>query len=289
MAFCICIQVSLKHFSVVTILSFLEYLLQSNVSVHMIVNYISALKAMSIIYSLPHDPFDHPQIKYFIRSIKTNRPLVVSRKNIMDIPTLTKLVDCCLGVSNSKTFKAMFLTAFFGFFRLSNLAPHAIREFDPTRHFTAGDIFFDKQSVKLLLKWSKTIQHRDSVKVITLPRLKSLSICPYAALKDIMRLYAPGSMDPLFQCYTVQGWQVMTDARVRKMLSHINLKMHLPKNYYTFHAFRRSGATLAYRAHAPIQGIKDHGTWTSDCVWRYIQTHQASGSQVAAAFQKVLL
>ena len=41
MAFCICIQVCLKHFSVVTILSFLEYLLQSNVSVHMIVNYLS--------------------------------------------------------------------------------------------------------------------------------------------------------------------------------------------------------------------------------------------------------
>ena len=134
-AFCICIQISLKQFSVVTILSFLEYRLQSNVSVHMIVNYVSALKAISIIYSLPHDPFDHPQVKYFIRSIMANRPLMVSRKNIMDIPTLTKLVDCCLGVSNYKTFKAMFLTAFF---RLSNLAPHEIREFDPRRHFTGG-------------------------------------------------------------------------------------------------------------------------------------------------------
>ena len=89
--------------------------------------------------------------------------------------------------------------------------------------FHWGDIFFDNQTVKLLLKWYKTIQQRDSVKVITLPRLKSLSICPYAALKDIMKLYAPGSMDPLFQCYTVQGWQVMTHARVRKMLSHINV------------------------------------------------------------------
>ena len=124
----------------------------------------------------------------------------------MDIPTLTKLVDCCLGVSNSKTFKAMFLTAFLGFFHLSNLAPNAIREFDPMRHFTVGDICFDKQSVELLLNWSKIIQQRDSVKVITLPRLKSLSICPYAALKDIMRLY-------------------------------INVKMHLPKNYYTFYTF----------------------------------------------------
>ena len=267
MAFCICIQVSLNQFSVVTVLSFLEYLVQSKVSVHMIANYVSALKAMSIIYSLPHDPFDHPQVKYFIKSIKANRPLIISKKNVMDIPTLVQLIECCSGVSNSKTFKAIFLTAFFGFFRLSNLAPHAVREFDPTRHFTGGDVFFSKQNVRLLLKWSKTIQHRDSVRVITLPRLKSLSICPYTALKNMIKLYSPSSMEPLFQCYTNHGWQVLTDARVRKMLSHINVKMQLPKNYY---AFRRSGATLAYRAHVPIQGIKDHGTWTSECVWRYI-------------------
>ena len=33
----------------------------------------------------------------------------------------------------------------------------------------------------MLLKWSKTLQFNDQIKVITLPRLKSLSICPYAA------------------------------------------------------------------------------------------------------------
>ena len=69
----------------------------------------------------------------------------------------------------------------------------------------------------------------DSVKVVTLPRLKSLSICPYAALKDTMKLYAPGSMDPLFQCYTAQGWQVMTDARGRKCCLILMLKCISPK------------------------------------------------------------
>ena len=70
----------------------------------------------------------------------------------------------------------------------------------------------------------------------------------------------------------------MTDTRVRKMLSHINVKMHLPKSYYIFHAFLHSGATLDYRAHAPTKGIKDYGNWTSDWMWRYIQTHQESGA-----------
>ena len=59
------------------------------------------------------------------------------------------------------------------FFRLSNLAPHAISEFDPSRHFTVADLIFEKNQVTLLLKWSKTIQTRDQVRLITLPQLKS--------------------------------------------------------------------------------------------------------------------
>ena len=55
-----------------------------------------------------------------------------------------------------------FFHCIFRFFRLSNLAPHAISEFDPSRHFTVADLFFEKKQVTLLLKWSKTIQTRDS-------------------------------------------------------------------------------------------------------------------------------
>ena len=56
---------------------------------------------------------------------------------------------------------------------------------------------FDNPQVKLLVKWSKTMQSRDKAALITLPRLDSI-ICPFGALQDIFRLYNPGSMDPLF-------------------------------------------------------------------------------------------
>ena len=147
-------------------------------------------------------------------------------------------------------------------------------DFDPTHHITGGVVFFTNGTVKLLLKWSKTIQMRDQVKLITLPKLQMCEICPYRALKVIFRLYSPGGMEPLFQCNTAYGWQVITDSRVRKSLSTSNRMMGLRKGFYTFHAFRCSGATLAYRAHTPIQQIKDHGTWTSECIWRYIVSDQ---------------
>ena len=182
--FCLCVNVALHDLSVASVLCFLEYLVDNRVSVCMVVNYISALKAMAIIYSIPHSVFEHPQIKYFVRALKINRPLTVSKKNVIDIPTLKRIIALCQGRLNAVTFKAIFLTGYFGFFRLSNLAPHSVGDFDPTKHFTGGDVFFEKNQVKLLLKWCKTLQMNDHVKLITLPRLNSLSICPYQALSS---------------------------------------------------------------------------------------------------------
>ena len=140
----------------------------------------------------------------------------------------------------------------------------------------------------MLLKWSKTLQNNDQVRVITLPRLKGQIICPYEALKQVFRLYAPSGNQPLFQYLVHQGYQVATDSKVRKTLAAINLALNLPKKFYTFHAFRRSGATLAYKAHAPIRDIMEQGTWTSGCVWRYIQKDVDKGSNVAKAIQDML-
>ena len=148
----------------------------------------------------------------------------------------------------------LFFSAFFGFFRLSN------------RHFTGGDVFFTKKSVRLLLKWSKMLQTRDQVRLITLPKLGSSVLCPYKALKAIFRSYNPRDDQPLFQCSTAKGLQVMTDARVSKTLAKILHRMQLPKGYYTFHTFQRSGASAAYNANVPVTSIKEHGTWTLECV-----------------------
>ena len=113
-------------------------------------------------------------------------------------------------------------------------------------------------------------------------------ICPYRALKKIMALYNPGQNEPLFQVQTAAGWQVLTDTRIRKTLANINLAIDLPSNYYTFHAFRRSGASFAYDLDIPVKEIKEHGTWASECVWRYIRPTATAGKQVARFFKRTL-
>ena len=247
----------------------------------MISNYVSAIKAYFVLYDLPFHILDHPRIKYFQKSLKINRPLTLTSHNIIDLDSLERISVACHDFSCGQVLRAVFLTGFFGFFRLSNLAPHSLSGFDPSRHLTGQDLFFTRKMVKILIKWSKTIQNRDSVQVVSLPKLSNKLICPFRALKALGSLYPMSANHSAFQVKMQSGWQPLTDSKFRKCLKSINMTLGLTPHFYTFHSFRRSGATFAYNAHIPVQQIKRHGTWTSDCVWRYIQADHSSGECLA--------
>ena len=80
----------------------------------------------------------------------------------------------------------------------------------------------------------------------------------------------------------------MTDSKVRKCLKYINVKLGLHHSFFTFHTFRRSGVTLAYNSQIPIRDIQRHGTWSSDCIWRYIQADHKSGEQLVTTLAMVI-
>ena len=138
----------MSNFSHIVVLGYLEFLVKNKVSVNMITNHVAAIKAMAIVHHLHFQIMDHPSIRYFVKSLKINRPLVVPRRNIMTFKTLRNVVSHCLQFRDAIVFKAIFLSAFFGFFRLSNLVPHDIKGFDPSRHFTGGDVIFTKNGQK---------------------------------------------------------------------------------------------------------------------------------------------
>ena len=81
---------------------------------------------------------------------------------------------------------------------------------------------------------------------------------------------------------------VLTYSRIRKFLSKINVKLGFPQNCFTFHATRRSGATLVYKFQVSVQCIKDHGSWASDCAWTYIHKDHTAGEDIVSAFAKLL-
>ena len=251
-------------------------------------NFVSAIKAQFVIRGLNFRIWEHPNIKYFIKAVKINRPICVKRKNIMDSQTLGQLVKLCDFEHLGHIFKAVFLVIFFGFMCLPSIAPHSVASFDPSRHLVTGDVIFTKNFDKIIMKWSKTFQTRDKLHFITLPRLHTSILCPYRVLKSVMKTYRPVSQEAWFQYYSVGKWHPLTDTRIKKMLTKLNKKMGLHPHHYTFHSFRRSGGTFAYNVDIPLQDIKHHGSWASDCVWSYIQEDHQRSEKVARAFAKIL-
>ena len=121
--FCVYLSVDVRNLDVEGILAFMECLHVNQVSASMIANYLAAIRAKLVVLGLNPSPLDHKKVKYYVRALKLNRPMSVTTHNIISPEVLLQIVNHCDRLYMSTVFKAVFLVAFFGFFRLSNLAP----------------------------------------------------------------------------------------------------------------------------------------------------------------------
>ena len=78
----------------------------------------------------------------------------------------------------------------------------------------------------------------------------------------------------------------VTERTLRAHLKSILTDIGLDPNLFSFHSFRRSGATLAYNLDIDVEAIKRHGTWRSDAVYSYIIADPQKASGVANSFKK---
>ena len=276
----------MSEISPLIVLAYLQFLEFSGFSASAMSNHLSAIKTTLALYGLPTLPFSDPWIKCFQKAIVLHKPFKVQLKKVIDIPTLQLFVRLCDSTYMGQIFKAVYTLAFFSFLRLSNLVPHSQKLYSPLYQLARGDIIFAPPGLHILLKWSKTLQSRNVVKVLKIPSLGSNPICPVNAIKNLLSI-TPG-ISPLFQYKMSTQWVPLTDTKIRRHFNNILRKLNLHNSNITFHTFRRSGATFAFNSKVNIQEIMSHGTWTSDCVWRYITLDHNASQQVALQFQKLL-
>ena len=153
-------------------------------------------------------------------------------------------------------FKGLYLLSFFSFLRLSNLVPHSCTGFSPLKHLARGDIIFKPGKILVLVKWSKTMQNNNQVKLISVPRIAGSPLCPVRAISNLLTLTPKGSNLPLFQYKQNSIWTPLTDTKVRRHFSLILSRLGLQGSGYTLHTFRRSGATFAFNNNVDLQNIQ---------------------------------
>ena len=185
-------------------------------------------------------------------------------------------------------FQSLYLLCFFSFLRLSNILPHSVKNFDISRQLCRGDLIFSQNSVVIIIKWSKTLQDRRNVATVTIPALGTSMVCPVKALRDMYASFPAAKDDPLFVYNKNSLLLPLTDSMARKHLKLVSQLLDYPK-HFTFHDFRRGGATWGFRHGASIQDIQAQGTWSSQSVWPYIQLPPSATSTVSSSFRSHLL
>ena len=105
-----------------------------------------------------------------------------------------------------------------------------------------GDIIFDVSHAIVIVKWTKTLQSCHRGTFVLIPRLPSSPLCPVIALQAMFTQYPVHKNAPL----SVPNLGVITQHQVGQHLAKILALLQLDPKMYTFHTFRRSGATLAF-------------------------------------------
>ena len=282
------VGLSLDEVHHVIVIAFIELLVANGLKIVTISNYLSSIKNKYKLYGLSVSSLEHEWVQRVLRSIELNVPVQRQLKCVFSLQQLQQIVEICDTIPLGWIYKVVFLVAYFAFLRLSNLVPTSISGFDPTRHLCRGDWIVSDDSVGIMLKWSKTLQFQSSFKVIPLPCLGNSPLCPVKAF-EIMTQYAPlPSQAPMFSIPQGCGSVPLTQSKVRKMLHSILLGLGMDSAGLSFHAFRRSGASLAFQNEIPIQDIKMHGTWESDTEWKYVIQEGQTRDGVSTRFEQLL-
>ena len=134
------------------------------------------------------------------------------------------------------SFWAACLVALFSFFHKSNLLIPSTLQFDPKKHLCVSDVVFKPTGAVLSVRWSKTIQYRQKVLHIPLPRISDSPFCPTAALLlCITALPQRSTPTPLFSYPSASGIQTLTYISVMTHLRLCLRKLGLNPSLYSWH------------------------------------------------------
>ena len=76
--------------------------------------------------------------------------------------------------------------------------------------------------------------------------------------------------DPTDPLFTLSNRRPVFYKQYQLKLKKLIDKIGLDSNLYSTHSFRRGGCTFAFKSKVPIDLMKSHGDWKSDCYQKYL-------------------
>ena len=275
-------------YSIDTIVLYLEFLAQKNFKACSLRNNVSVLKHFFALFNWPLAALSCRKVQLLLKSVQMNARMNIKVKGVISISMLQKLIKIVQKCYNGVTYKALFLMAYFGFFRLASLVPPTTGSFDKTRYFTVNDVVWGQPGAHIIVTCAKNMQNSGQYHVVQLPQLKNVLICPVLALKNMLKKKDITPHQPLFQIHTKKGIVPLIASNARSFLKTCIATMGLNPSHFTFHSFRRSGASLAFDSNVALENIKQHGNWKSEAVWTYLNSTPTAASIIPHTFQNLI-
>ena len=132
------------------------------------------------------------------------------------------------------------------------------------------------------------MQTSGNYQVLQLPKLNNETICPVTALKELTTKFQYNKDTPLFLVKSKNGVDTTVAPKVRSFLKLVITNLGLNPSQYTFHMFRRSGASMAFDNNVQFENIKQHGNWQSEAIWHYLKCTPKAARTVPTTFQQLL-
>ncbi len=265
-------------FSLLSITSFISFLNSiKGLQVSSIKSYISGIQFFhKLRYGAPSPEISNSQTAMLIRGIQRTRPTRPDSRLPITLDILTKCIHTLRTYyqppSTAHTLDAMFILAFFGFLRCSELTISS--KFDPAINPTIADLtILDSETISFLVKQSKTDQTKKGhfVYIFNLPS----PIQPYQAVREYLRLrnfQAKSPLEPLFLDHTNKP---ASRAWFQKHLRSVLLSAGISAKNFSSHSFRIGAATSAAQKGLTKHQIQTLGRWSSEAFQSYIRTDQA--------------
>ena len=259
-----------------TLALFLEFLMRSFRAPKSALNTLASVRHLHLQLGATTAPFDHYNLCLSRRALTLSVRHVPSPAPPCNPATLRRLILASRqwGV-RGLAFAAMCSIAFHTLARLSSLAPPAL-PFDATRYPTCADVIHGVGYWLLSVKFAKCSQAAAQGFRVPLLASQDPVVCPVRLLRAL--LLAHGSLEPSDPLFVVQpglrgrataALMALTAPEARAMLRRALDQTLGPGSGFTFHSFRRGGATLAALRGASPGDVKALGHWTSDSALAY--------------------
>ena len=284
--FCFYFNLTYLPVNTETLSLYAQFLSRSFESVQSIKNYLSGVQTMHYLLGYSTSQINDFLLNLSLRGMERVKlhlvkqaraitpEILISMHKFFDFSEPTDTVLWCL-----------FLFAFFLFARKSNLVPDSLQS-QHKKFLLREDVESFGNILIVHIKWSKTIQFGQRTLKLPLIKIPGSVLCPVKAFNKMCKMVPALPSDPLF---TLPKKKCVTYYQYQNKLRYFIQKIGLNPEEFSTHSMRRGGTTYAFQSKVPVELIKMHGDWRSDCYQKYLSFSLEDKLLVASKMKNSIL